>query len=289
MPPWRWSRSCRRWCRRSGSPGAGRAGPGRADRAPAGAPRRLGAEPLRVEPGPFVPAAEELRPGQQGHHRLGEQEDHDDVDDRGQAEGVGEALDVAGGEVVQQHRRQERDRVGDQDRAPRPFPPGFDRRAERLAVPHLVTEPLEVDDERVGGDADRHHQAGDRRQRHGEVLVLAQQHDREVGQQRRDHQAGDRHDAESPVVVEQVDHDQDQAEDAREQPRAERGVAGLRGDVELALQLEGQRQRPELEDVLELGRLGLGEAVRRRAGDLERAGGERPVGLRRRRACRRRA
>ena len=59
------------------------------------------------------------------------------------------------------------------------FQPGFDRGAQRLAVPHLVTQPLEVDDERVRGDADRHHEAGDRRQRHGEVLVLAQQHDRD--------------------------------------------------------------------------------------------------------------
>ena len=191
-------------------------------------PGRLGAEPLRIKSGPLAPAAEELRPRQQGHHRLGEQEDHDDVDERGQAEGVGEALHVAGGEVVEQHRRQEGHRVGDQNRAPRPLPPGFDRRAERLAVPHLVTEPLEVDDERVRGDADRHHQAGDGRQGHGEVLVLAEQHDREVGEQPRDQQAGDRHQAEPPVVVEQVDHDQEQAEDAREQPRVKRGVADLR-------------------------------------------------------------
>ena len=91
----------------------------RRDRGP---PRRLGAEPGRIEAGQRVAVAEELGPGQQRHHRLGEQEHHDDVDERGQAEGVGEALDLADGEVVQQHRGEERHRVGDQDRAPGALP-----------------------------------------------------------------------------------------------------------------------------------------------------------------------
>ena len=158
----------------------GRAAPGlvAADRGP---PWRLGAEPGRIQAGHRVAVAEELRPGQQGHHRLGESEHHHDVDQHGQAEGVGEALDLADGEVVQQQRGQERHRVGHQDRAPGALPPGLDRRAQLFALAHLVAQSLEVDDERVGGDADRHDQAGDAGQLEGEVLVQGEQHHRQVG------------------------------------------------------------------------------------------------------------
>ena len=86
------------------------------------------------------------------------------------------------------------------------------RRAQRLAVAHLVAEPFEVDDERVRRDADRHHEARDRRQRHGEVLVPAQDHHRQVGEQPREQQAGHRHQAEAPVVDEQVDRHEGQPE-----------------------------------------------------------------------------
>ena len=70
----------------------------RAGRACAAAARRrrqqrsLGRpEAVGVEPGPPVALAEELRPGQDRDHRLGEQEDHDDVDQGREPEGEREA------------------------------------------------------------------------------------------------------------------------------------------------------------------------------------------------------
>ena len=162
-------------------------------RPPGPAPRSTRPEPLRIQAGQLVALAEELGPGQQGDHRLGEQEHHDDVDQRGQAERVREALHVADGEDVQQRRGQERDRVGDQDRPPGAGPAAFDGRPQRPALPDLVAQSLEVDHERVGRDADGHHQAGDAGQGQGVALVLAQQDDFTIGQQRRDGQAGHRH------------------------------------------------------------------------------------------------
>ena len=145
-----------------------------------------------------MPAAEEPCPGEQGHHGLGEQEHDQDVDQGGQAEGVGESLHVADREVVQQGRREERHRVGHQDGAPGALPAALHGRAQRLAVADLVAEPFEVHDERVRRDADRHDEAGDGRQRHREVLVLAEQHHRQVGEERREQQAGDRHQRRGP-------------------------------------------------------------------------------------------
>ena len=214
--------------------------------------------------------AVELGPGQQGHHRLGEQEHDDDVDERGQAEGVREALDLADGEVVQQHRGDERHGVGHQDRAPGPFPAGLHRWAQRLAFADFVAQSLEEHDERVGGDADGHDQARDPGQLEGEVLVLGEQHDRQQGQRAGDDQAEDRHQAEAPVVQERVDHHQAQPDRGRDQAAdqlgpAERGRHRIRGE-----DLEVQRQRPVLQHVRQLGGLRLGEA----AGDLGRAAGD---------------
>src|SRR6266536_70485 len=77
----------------------------------AGRPGRSRPEPGRVTGGPRVPVAEELGPGQDRDHRLGEQEHDDDVDPGGQAEREREALDVTDREVPQQRGGQERDRV----------------------------------------------------------------------------------------------------------------------------------------------------------------------------------
>jgi FAD linked oxidases, C-terminal domain len=128
------------------------------------APGRLGPEPGRVETGPAVPAPVEPCPGEQGHHGLGEQEHDEDVDQGGQAEGVGEPLDVARREMVEHRRREERDRVRHQDGAPGALPAALRGRAQRLAVADRVPEPFEVHDERVRRDADGHDEAGDSRQ-----------------------------------------------------------------------------------------------------------------------------
>ena len=98
---------------------------------------------------------------------MGEQEDDDEVEDRRQAEREGEALHVAGGEVVQDRRGEERHGVGRQDRAPRPHPGPRDGDAHRSALVHLVLYSFEEHDERVGGDTDRDDEAGDAGQASG--------------------------------------------------------------------------------------------------------------------------
>ena len=60
-------------------------------------------------------------------------------------------------------------------------PAGLDGDPQRLAVAHLVADPFEVDDERVGGDTDRHDEPGDAGQRQREPGVLAEEEDRGVG------------------------------------------------------------------------------------------------------------
>ena len=237
---------------------------------------RAGRRLRRVQAGQRVTIAEEPRPGQQGHHRLGEAEHHHDVDQRGQAEGVGEALDLADGEVVQQQRGQERHRVGHQDRAPGALPPGLDRRAQLFALAHLVAQSLEVDDERVGGDADGHDQARDAGQLEGEVLVQGEQHHRQVGDGAGDDQAADGDKAEAAVVEEGVDHHEEQPDGGRDQAGVQLIPAHLRRHRADEQRLQVQRHRAELQLVLQLGGLGLGEA----AGDLGVTAGDRSLDLR---------
>ena len=166
-------------------------------------------------------------------------------------------LHVADREDVQQQGGQERDRVGDQDRPPGPFPAALHRAAQRAALAHLVAEAFEEHHERVGGDADGHDQARDAGQRQREALVLAEQDDAEVADQRRDGQAGDRHDAQAPVVQERVDDHQQQADRPGDQARVELVPAELRGDGGGVDGLERERQRPVLQLVDDLGGLRL--------------------------------
>ena len=138
--------------------------------------------------------------------------------------------------------------------------------ADRGVRPSLISSlrPFEVDDERVGGDADRDDEAGDAGERQGEADLLAQDADRGVGQAGADEQRGDRDQAQRPVVEQRVEDDGDQAEAAGEQAAAELVVAE-RGRQNLGVTgSEGERQRAELQDVGELRGLLLREA----AGDL---------------------
>ena len=80
---------------------------------------------------------------------------------------------VAGGEVVQDRRGQERHRVGGQDRAPGPHPGPRHGDPERPAVVHFVLYSFEEHDERVGGDTDRDDEAGDTGQGQGEADLVA--------------------------------------------------------------------------------------------------------------------
>ncbi len=97
---------------------------------------------------------EELAAGEDRHERLGEQEDDDHVQQGGQAEREREALDLADGHDEQDGGGQERHEVRDQDGAPGTRPGPLDRGTQRAALTDLVPDAFEVDDERVGGDAD---------------------------------------------------------------------------------------------------------------------------------------
>ncbi len=143
-------------------------------------PRRCVSMPivLRREAGQPVAGVEEREPGQPGDHRLGEQEEHREVDERADAEREREALHHADREDVEHDRREQRHRVGGQAGGAGPDPARLDGDPHRLALAHLVTDALEVDDERVGGDADTHDQARDAGQGQGEAGRLAHGEDR---------------------------------------------------------------------------------------------------------------
>ena len=94
-------------------------------------------QPARVEPRQARPPAEELRPREQRHQWLREEEDHDQVDERRQAQGEGEAADAADRDVVEDRRGEDRHEVGRHDRAPGSAPAGLDADAQR--VPSLIS------------------------------------------------------------------------------------------------------------------------------------------------------
>ena len=189
-----------------------------------------------------MPLAEERGAGQQRQHRVGEEEDDDDVDDRGQAERVGEAADVAGGQQVEHDGGDQVDGVGDDHGALGPLPPRLDGRRDRASLTDLVPHAFEVDDERVGRHTDRQDQAGDAGHGQPEVLRPAEQRDAQVGQRGGREQRGHGNQAESAVLDQRVDHDQHEADGAREQTLAELVGAERRADGVLRLDAEGHLQ-----------------------------------------------
>ena len=240
------------------------------------------AEPVRREPAERVTLAEELGPRQQRDQRLGEQEDHDDVDQGGQAEGEGEAADAADGEQVEHRRGEERHEVGGQDGPPGPRPAGLDGDPQGAPVADLVADPFEVDDERVRGDADGDDQAGDAGEAEPEAQLPAEQRHHAVGDDPRDEQRRRGDEAEAAVVQQRVEDDQRQADRAGDQAGSELLAAEGRGHLLHLAGVERQRQGAELEDVGQVARLVLAEV----AADLRLAVGDDGVG---RRAPRRRA
>ena len=136
--------------------------------------------PRRPRPDSLWPWLKNLNRRQPRHHRVGEPEEHRQVDQRGEAEREREALHHAGREDVEHDRGQQRHRVGRQAGVPGAHPAALDRDPHRLAVAHLVADALEVDDERVGGDADPDDQAGDAGQGQREARALAQQQHQRV-------------------------------------------------------------------------------------------------------------
>ena len=140
-------------------------------------------------PSPLAPSAgrrvQDLRAAEQPEDRLGEEHGGEQRDDRADAEREREALDPRGRQPEEDERGQQRDHVGVDDRRDALAVALGDRGQHRSPGAHLLLDPLEDDDVRVGGDADRQHQAGDTRQRHRDRQQLDQ---REV-EERVDEQA----------------------------------------------------------------------------------------------------
>ena len=151
--------------------------------------------------------------------RMGHQEDDDQVEHGGQAQGEREALHLADSQHVQDRRRQERHGVGGQDRPLGPLPPAGHRGPEGSTLPDLVLDAFEVDDERVGGDADGDDQTGDAGHVQAVVDPSAEQHQHRVDDAEGQDQRQDGDDAEQPVVDQAVDDHQQQADAAGDQAR----------------------------------------------------------------------
>ena len=226
---------------------------------------RLGsAEATRVEAGEAVALAEELRPREQLHDRVREQEHDDDVDEGGQSEREGEAAHAADGEDVQHDRREEVHGVGRQDGPPGALPAALDGGDERAALTQLVPDAFEVHDERVRGDTDGDDQTRDTGQREPVALRPGQQGDDAVGEDAGDDEGRDGHQAERAVLEQRVEHDEAEADEAGEEALLQLLGPERGRDLLLALHLERQRQRAEVELVGQAGRGLAGEG----AGDL---------------------
>ena len=142
-------------------------------------------ERRRIEPAERMPAGEEPRGGEQLQHRVSEQDDDQHVDHGGEPERDGEALHVADRQDEQDDRGEQVDALGGENGADRALPARFDGSDQTAAVAQFVSDAFEVDDERVGREADRDDQAGDTGQREPVALAPGQDVDRQVGQQRR--------------------------------------------------------------------------------------------------------
>ena len=218
-------------------------------------------EAARVEARPGVAVAEERTASQQGEDGVGEQEDDEQVDQRRQAQGEGEATHARAGQREERQRREEVDAVGDQDGALGAVPAGLDRGGERTPVAQLVTHPLEVDDERVGGEADGDDQAGDAGHVEAVVVRPAQDRDGQVGHQAGDEDRGDGDEAQGAVLDQRVDDDEQEADQARDEAVAQLLAAQGGADVDAGLLDERQRQRTELELVGQAAGAVEGEAT----------------------------
>ena len=121
-------------------------------------------------------------------------------------------LHVADREDEEHDRGEQVDPFGGVDRAQRALPAGLDGADEAAAVAQLVAYSFEVDDERVGREADRDDQTRDAGERQPVALAPGQDRDHQVGDDRGDDERRDRHEGEQPVLEERVDDDQDQAD-----------------------------------------------------------------------------
>ena len=208
-----------------------------------GTPRRRGSRPDHA-----WPSRKNGRRARSVSDRVGEQEDDEQVDQRRQAQGEGEAAHARAGQRVER-RAAARKLTPSATRMVRlaRFQPVSTAARERAAVTQLVTHPLEVDDERVGGEADGDDEAGDAGHVEAVVVRPAQDRDRQVGDQAGDEDRGDRDEAQGAVLEQRVHDDEEQADQAGDQAVAQLLAAQGRADVDAGLLDERQRQRTELQ------------------------------------------
>ena len=158
-----------------------------------------------------------VRAGQERQQRLGEEEDHDDVEQRGQAEREGEArtlpTDTTKSTAAARNDTKSETRMVRRARGQ----PVSTAAAQRAALADLVPDAFEVDDERVGGDTDGDDRHRRRRQAQREADGRAEQHDDRVGQQPRTTSEATRDEAQAAVVEQQVEDDQGEADRAGDQ------------------------------------------------------------------------
>src|SRR5450759_2296265 len=91
-----------------------------------------------VQSGATLTGAEERGLDEQGEHGLREEEDDDQVENRGQTEREREALHASQRKDEQHNRAEQRHGVGHDDGPPRLQPAGFHGRLDTSTVAHLV-------------------------------------------------------------------------------------------------------------------------------------------------------
>src|SRR5918993_2143489 len=192
-----------------------------------------------------APLLEQAESGEQGDRRPGEEPGGEEVDQGGQAEGEREAPHRADGQHIQDHRGEERHRVGRDQGVERALPAPVDRGAQGLAVADLVFEPFEEHHIGVGRDADGHDQPGDAGQGQGEADQLAHQDDDADVEGGGDGQADPDDQAKAPVVDQHVQEHQSEADGPADQagPQGVGPEGGADGGAALRVEREGQGAR----------------------------------------------
>src|SRR5699024_5043286 len=144
-----------------------------------------------------------------------------DVDDGGEPQGEREALDVADGEEVQDHRCNKRHEVTGDDRPTSPIPRARHGGTERRTTEDLVLDALEVHHEGVCGGAD----ADDQTRNAGQVQAItdpaAQQDQETEDRSHAGYQRDNGDQAESSVVPERVEGGEHKPNEPGNQPSAQ--------------------------------------------------------------------
>ena len=169
-------------------------------------------------------------------------------------------------ERVEDRRRDEARHVRVEDRVPGAVEARLDRGRQRLADAQLFLHPLEDQDVRVDGHADREDEAGDA----GEGQRHRDEPEDRVDDERVVDEREARDEARQPVVEEHEGHDQGDADEAGQEALVEERLAERRRDLLARQLLDRERQRAELEDGDEVVRL-LGREPPDAAGDLDLA------------------